>query len=288
MDIDRRNGKIAILFLKKLFLPFHRSTSGWKKNFLHLFCIILTIVTMATTSKPSVVTIEQLSVQNPSYSPDPDDPSDKIPEEDILPSRPFDRNARPQSSRSIRSTTSRSSVNNLDGRVHCHDYHAQRFFSYRVKKSNWDEDQVRSMKISVHFSFRNKASKMQWSVFTRIFFLNRRSMMNLVWEFSNVRGFWLSSSYWKRNESNVQVFFSFSFLSIDHWDMHREVIIMLMDNHILIIRYNFIKEKIIYSQSISFNDIRSVLFGPLCYPDRSLMGFEQRSINRLISRWNSV
>ena len=45
-----------------------------------------------------------------------------------------------------------------------------------------------------------------------------------------------------------------------------------MNNHILVIRYNFIKERMIYSQGILFDDIRSVTFGPCAYPDRSMMG----------------
>lgn len=61
-------------------------------------------------------------------------------------------------------------------------------------------------------------------------------------------------------------------IDIDHWDFHREVIAILMDNHILIVRYNFIKEKIIYSQTILYEDIRSITFGLCCYPDRSMMG----------------
>lgn len=83
---------------------------------------------------PNVTTIEQLSIQNPSYVADPTDPMDNVVDDDVLPPLPFDRNARPQSSRTTRSTTSRTSVNNLDGRVSCHDYHATRYFSYRVSR----------------------------------------------------------------------------------------------------------------------------------------------------------
>jgi hypothetical protein len=62
------------------------------------------------------------------------------------------------------------------------------------------------------------------------------------------------------------------FSSIDHWDLHREVLVILMENHILIVRYNFIKERIIYTQVIRFDDIRSVQYGPCSYPNKSLMG----------------
>ena len=73
---------------------------------------------MATTNTPSVTTIEQLSINNPSYISDPNDPTENIPvDDDILPPLAFDRQSRPQSTRTTRSTTSRSSVNNLDGRV---------------------------------------------------------------------------------------------------------------------------------------------------------------------------
>ena len=81
---------------------------------------------------PGVTTIEQLSIHNPSYVADPNDPSEHVIDDDILPPMQFDRKARPQSARTTRSTTSRSSVNNLDGRISCFDYHASRFFSYRV------------------------------------------------------------------------------------------------------------------------------------------------------------
>jgi hypothetical protein len=45
-----------------------------------------------------------------------------------------------------------------------------------------------------------------------------------------------------------------------------------MENHILIVRYNFIRERIIYTQAIRFDDIRSVTYGSCSYPDKSLMG----------------
>ncbi len=60
--------------------------------------------------------------------------------------------------------------------------------------------------------------------------------------------------------------------SIDHWDLHREVIIIIMENHLLIVRYNFIRERIIYTQAIRFDDIRSITYGPCSYPDKSFMG----------------
>ena len=78
------------------------------------------------------MTIEQLSVDNPSYVADPEDPTSIVVDDDILPPMTFNRQSRPQSSRTTRSTTSRSSVNNLDGRVLCHQYHASKYFSYRV------------------------------------------------------------------------------------------------------------------------------------------------------------
>jgi hypothetical protein len=72
----------------------------------------------------------------------------------------------------------------------------------------------------------------------------------------------------------VFIIFKLNFFvsSIDHWDLHREVIVILMENHILIVRYNFIKEKIIYTQAIRFDDIRSVSYGTCSYPDKSFMG----------------
>lgn len=84
------------------------------------------------TTPSTLATIEQLSISNPSYIADPSDPTGEIVDDDILPPIPFDRQNRPQSSRTVRSTTSRSSVNNLDGRVTCVDYYASRYFSYKV------------------------------------------------------------------------------------------------------------------------------------------------------------
>jgi hypothetical protein len=55
--------------------------------------------------------------------------------------------------------------------------------------------------------------------------------------------------------------------------MHREVIVILMENHILIVRYNFIRERITYTQTINFDAIRSVKFGQISYPDSSFMGY---------------
>ena len=48
---------------------------------------------------------------------------------------------------------------------------------------------------------------------------------------------------------------------------------MIMENHVLIVRYNFIRDRIIYSQAILFDDIRTVVFGPCSYPAKSLMGY---------------
>jgi hypothetical protein len=96
------------------------------------FIFSLTNLLMATAPTPNVTTIEQLSVNNPSFVSDPNDPSENVFEDDILPPMKFDRQSRPQSSRTTHSTTSRSSVNNLDGRVSCHDYHATKYFSYKV------------------------------------------------------------------------------------------------------------------------------------------------------------
>jgi len=85
---------------------------------------------MTTSPAAEISTIEQLSISNPSYV---GDPTGEIVDDDILPPIPFDRQARPQSTRTVRSTTSRSSVNNLDGRVTCLDYQASKYFSYKVK-----------------------------------------------------------------------------------------------------------------------------------------------------------
>ncbi len=87
---------------------------------------------MATSTTPSITTIEQLSINNPSFVSDPNDPTEDILDDDILPPMSFDRQSRPQSTRTTRSTTSRSSVNNLDGRISCQDYHASKYFSYKV------------------------------------------------------------------------------------------------------------------------------------------------------------
>ncbi|CAF0967776.1 unnamed protein product [Adineta ricciae] len=176
---------------------------------------------------PGVTTIEQLSIHNPSYVADPNDPSEHIIDDDILPPMQFDRKARPQSARTTRSTTSRSSVNNLDGRISCFDYHASRFFSYRDHGFE-------------------------------------KALMNIH------RGFFPQTDFTPEYRDDL-VKRSWLLIDIDHWDLHREVIVILNDNHILIVRYNFIKEFIIYSQTIRFDDIRAVSYGQCTHPDNSMM-----------------
>ena len=88
---------------------------------------------MAAATTPSITTIEQLSISNPSYVSDPSDPIEHpVLDDDILGPMPFDRKTRPQSARTTRSTTSRSSVNNHDGRIRCPNFEASKYFSYRV------------------------------------------------------------------------------------------------------------------------------------------------------------
>lgn len=180
------------------------------------------------TTPSTLATIEQLSISNPSYIADPSDPTGEIVDDDILPPIPFDRQNRPQSSRTVRSTTSRSSVNNLDGRVTCVDYYASKYFSYK--------DQ----------GFEKALFNIQKGFFPLVDYTEeyKRDLMKRSW----------------------------LLIDIDHWDLHREVIVILMENHILIVRYNFIQERIIYSQVIRFDDIRSVTFGSCAHPNKSLMG----------------
>ncbi|CAF0750764.1 unnamed protein product [Didymodactylos carnosus] len=142
--------------------------------------------------------------------------------------KPFDRQQRPQSTRTNRSITSRSSVNNADGRIHCFDYHASKFFSYK------DQGFEKALSLIHKILFPNQELSMD----------DRNQLMKRSWLLTD----------------------------IDHWDMHREVIVTLMQNHILIVRYNFIRNRIIYTQSIRFDDIKSVVFGPYKYPPKSIMG----------------
>jgi hypothetical protein len=131
---------------------------------------------MATTTTPSsITTIEQLSVNNPSYISDPNDPSENVVDDDVLPPMQFDRQTRPQSSRTTRSTTSRSSVNNLDGRVSCHDYHASKYFSYRVSLIT-----INNIKFTDLFSiYRMKDFKKHFLIFKKDFFLKSTLQMNI-------------------------------------------------------------------------------------------------------------
>lgn len=184
---------------------------------------------MATNSgAPTVTTIEQLSIKNPGYVGDTSDPDGIVVEDDVLPPIPFDRRARPQSARSFSSTTSRSSVNNSDGRIRCFDYHASKYFSYR-------DQAFETAVIDIYKGFFPQS---------QIDDEQKQKILKNVW----------------------------LLVDVDHWDLHREVIIFLMENNILIIRYNFIKQRIVYSQTILFDDIRSVSFGPISYPQGSLMG----------------
>ena len=224
---------------------------------------------MATSTTPKVTTIEQLSVSNPSYLADENDPTEQDTDDFVLPPSGFDRRTRPQSVRSTRSTTSRSSVNNQDGRVKCHDYHASKYFSYQV--CDCEQTRIdRERKFTSFLESRLRKSDYQYS---QAIFPDRGNNGRVPRQYfeaslapDRVGSRYLSNG---RFISEWTAFLS----SVDHWDLHREVIVVLMENHIMIVRYNFIKERIIYSQGILFDDIRSVVYGPCCYPNRSIMGW---------------
>jgi len=58
---------------------------------------------------------------------------------------------------------------------------------------------------------------------------------------------------------------------IDHWDMDREKIILLTENSMFVIKYNFINQRLYEHRRIMLHIINSVSVGDFKYPNSSLM-----------------
>ncbi|CAG5136543.1 unnamed protein product [Candidula unifasciata] len=58
---------------------------------------------------------------------------------------------------------------------------------------------------------------------------------------------------------------------IDHWDFEREKIILLTDNSMFVVKYNFINEKLYEYRRIMLHVIHSICIGDFIYPNASLM-----------------
>ena len=59
---------------------------------------------------------------------------------------------------------------------------------------------------------------------------------------------------------------------ISYWDLHREKVVVLTDNSIINVTYDFIGKKITDYSRIMLADLRKIRFGNLTYPKGSMMG----------------
>jgi len=58
---------------------------------------------------------------------------------------------------------------------------------------------------------------------------------------------------------------------INHWDLHREKIVMLTEKTLFIVVYNFISMKILEYRRLNLNELQTVQVGDLKYPASSFM-----------------
>lgn len=63
---------------------------------------------------------------------------------------------------------------------------------------------------------------------------------------------------------------SFFYSRIDHWDHEKERLIILTSTHLMLIKYNFVAQRIDECQRIQLHMIDRIQGGPFQYPDRSM------------------
>jgi hypothetical protein len=61
------------------------------------------------------------------------------------------------------------------------------------------------------------------------------------------------------------------FFRIDHWDNEKEKIVILNDNSLVVIKYDFVTEKVLDHRRVFLHMIDTVALGDLVYPEKSLM-----------------
>lgn len=80
-----------------------------------------------------------------------------------------------------------------------------------------------------------------------------------------------NSKYIIKPELDGELRSSWLLSEIDHWDLEREKVVLLTDNSIFIVKYNFINEKLYEYRRIMLHIMNSVGVGDFKYPNSSLM-----------------
>ena len=62
-------------------------------------------------------------------------------------------------------------------------------------------------------------------------------------------------------------------IRISYWDLHREKIILLTDNVLFNVSYDFIGMKILDYSRTELSTLKKVRYGVLTYPKSSFMGY---------------
>lgn len=84
-------------------------------------------------------------------------------------------------------------------------------------------------------------------------------------------------------------------IDIDHWDHEREKLVVLTENSLLAVKFDFITPSVRYFKRILLKNVKSVEIGDLVYPDFSLMGARENGGLRIhwanedawfYQRWN--
>ncbi len=72
-------------------------------------------------------------------------------------------------------------------------------------------------------------------------------------------------------EKDGQLVGTWLLTEINHWDLHRERIVMLSEKTLFIISYNFISMKILDYRRLNLSELKGVSVGDLKYPSSSFM-----------------
>ncbi|XP_064642923.1 tumor protein p63-regulated gene 1-like protein [Lineus longissimus] len=87
-----------------------------------------------------------------------------------------------------------------------------------------------------------------------------------------------------RNDLDGDVKGAWLLSEIDHWDNEKEKIIILNDNSVVVIKYDFVTEKVLDHRRVFLHMIDTVTLGDLVYPEKSLM--PPRNHGGVRASWN--
>lgn len=189
-------------------------------------------------------------------------------------SNPFNRMERPGSMMSIRSTTSRTSktsVNCTSGRVRCPNMRLQKFFSYN-EVSNQPNRQFNLSSFPRNFksSYLKTGKRLCDCIRGHQEALVAAERWKLDWCVAADRVSWCPRTLRSRLSCTVNLF---GLSRISYWDLHREKVVVLTDNSVINVTYDFIGKKITDYTRIMLADLRKIRFGNLTYPKGSMMGW---------------